>query len=164
MMTLKASTLAAVITSNEVTAISGIGGAIVGGVLTWAGGVLNQRGQNDARRTEIRRDAYGAMLIALDQLQRLWEAPETLAIAGDRKMGSATGEAVGHIQQTYAVVRLVGSADARIRAKAALDTAWDLSNWFNTPRENRSKLGPTFDAFRDAAREFLEQAEGEVAP
>jgi hypothetical protein len=73
-----AGTLPAVITANEVTAISGIGGAIIGGALTWAGGWLNQRGQSNARRIEVRRDAYAGLIGALDHLQRAWEAPETL--------------------------------------------------------------------------------------
>jgi hypothetical protein len=48
--------------------------ALVGGGLTWIGGTLNQRGQSKTRRTEVRRDAYAAMISALDELQRLWEA------------------------------------------------------------------------------------------
>jgi hypothetical protein len=153
-----------VITASEATAISGIGGAIVGGALTWMGAAWSQRGQSRTRRTEIRTDAYGAMIGALDELLRLWDAPETMGLPGDQKVGAATGVAVGRIQQTYGVVRLVGSDVARRNAQAACAAAWDLSNLLNTPGEVFGKLGSTFDTFKDAAREFGKGAEVEVAP
>lgn len=144
------------------TAISGIGGAIVGAAIAWVAGWQAQRGQDKARRIEVRRDAYAGLIGALDHLERLWESPETLAIPGDQKMGAATGEAVGRIQQAYGIVRLVGSEDARAKARAAWSAAWDLSNLMNGPGEKFGKLGPTVDAFA-AAREFTQHAETEVA-
>ena len=120
--------------------------------------------QGNARRIEVQRDAYAGLIGALDQLQRAWDAPETLTAPGDQKMGAVTGEAVGRIQQAYGVVRLVGSEDARAKARVAWSAAWDLSNLLNTPGDKLSKLGTTFDAFSAAAREFVDQAEAEVAP
>ena len=152
------------ITGNEVTAISGIGGAAVGGILTWFGGWQAQRGQNNTRRTELRRDAYGGLIGALDRLQRLWDSPETLAIPGEQKVAAAIGEGVGRIQEAYGLVRLVGSKDARAKADDALSAAWNLSNLFNGPGEILSKMGPAFDAYTAAAKEFLRQAEAEVVP
>jgi len=137
---------------------------MVGGALTWLGGWLTQRGQSNNRRTEIRRDAYAGLIDGFDELQRLWQAPETLALPGEQKMGTATGIAVGRIQQAYGVVRLVGSDDARAKAEAARSAAWDLSNLLNTPGHKLAKLGATLDSFNAAAREFLHQAESEVAP
>jgi len=135
-----------------------------GALLTYAGGAVNQHRQRDARRAEVRREAYGALILALDHLQRVWEAPETMPTTmDDQRMGRATGEAVASIQQAYAAVRLVASKDARAKADAAWSAAWDLSNLLNTPGPKFSRLGPVFDAFTAAAREFVEQAEAECA-
>jgi hypothetical protein len=141
-------------------------GAGIGGLLTLIAGGAILRVQRSDRRTEIRRDAYAALIVELDYLERIWEAPETLAVPGDEKLRDTTGVAVGRIQQTYAAVRLVGSDKARDKAKAALDAAWDLSNLFHTPHrtsEFLEKFGPTLDAFTAAARDFVKQAEAEVA-
>jgi hypothetical protein len=153
-----------VITGNEVTAISGIGGAIVGALLTWFGGWQAQRGQDNSRRTELRREAYAGLIGALDRLQRLWESPETLAIPDGQKVPAATAEAVGRIQDAYGTVRLVGSKDARAKARAAWSAAWDVSNRLNNPRKTGLNLGQVIEAFTAAAQEFLKQAETEVVP
>lgn len=151
------------ITTNEVTAISGIGGAIVGGAIAWIGGWLNQRGQSDARRIEVQRHAYAGLIGALDYVLRVWDAPETIEAPDDQKMPAVTAQAVGRIQNPYGAVRLVGSETARAKAKAAWSAAWELSNMLNTPGEKLSKLGPALETLKTAAREFLEQAEAEVA-
>jgi len=153
-----------IITANEVTAISGIGGTIVGGFLALLGGWQAQRTQRNDRRTELRRDAYGSLNGALDRLYRLWDSPETLTIPGEQKVAGATGEAVGRIQEAYGLVRLVGSEDARAKASVAVSAAWDLSNLFNGPGEILGEMGPAFDAYTAAAEEFQRQAEAEVVP
>jgi len=78
-------------------------------------------------------------------------------------MGLVTGDAVRGIQQAYAAVRLVGSKEARTEAEVAWSAAWDLSNQFNTPGGGILKMGPKFEAFKAAAREFAARAEAACA-
>ncbi len=150
-------------TTTEAT----LAGAAIGAIITLAGGAVSQYRQRTDRRTEIRRDTYAALIVELDYMERVWNAPERLAVPGDQKLRAITGETVGRIQQANAAVRLVGSGEARTKAKAALDAAWDLSNLFNTPHTTQQlldNLSPTLEAFTDAAREFVKQAEAEVTP
>jgi hypothetical protein len=121
---------------------------------------LREKGR-DAQATR-RREAYAAFILALDRLQRIWEAPETLEYRTE-KVVDISGQAVGLIQHEYVAVLLVGSERAKQAALKAHSAAWDLSNLHGGSRGDLFKkdLQDYLDKFRDAAREFVAVAENE---
>ena len=141
----------------------------IGAALAWGGGAWN--GWRTDRRTtrsaqaDRCRDAYSALILAFDHLARAWTASETLE-ADDLKqnVGAVTGSAVREIQQTYVAVLLVGSDEARKKAKAARDAAWELNDRLSGrgDKTDAPKLFSLLDAFSDAARAFVQVAQHEL--
>jgi hypothetical protein len=89
----------------------------IGAALAWSGAAWNQwrtsRHAGGEARTNRRRDAYAALIIALDHLERAWTAGETLESEYlAHNMGQITGEAVREIHRAYVTVLLAGSDEA----------------------------------------------------
>jgi uncharacterized membrane protein YccC len=153
------------ITGEEAAVIN----VAIGAFLGWGGVTWNQwRTSREARRharIERGRDAYAALILALDHLYRAWMANETLEPEDlARNMGEVTGRAVREIQRTYVAVMLAGSEEARVKARAAHDAAWELNDRLHGRSENSTgvqDLFSLFDAFTVATNGFVRAAEAE---
>jgi hypothetical protein len=139
------------------TGVVGIAG-IIG--TAWQG-----KRSRDMGRNTLRREAYAAFILALDHLERTWNAPETLeAEYVSQKMGEVTAQAVREIQQKYVNIQLIGSDKAKQKAQEVRLAAWALSDYLHGgSREDtlKSDLGKLFDNFTKTARSFVETAETE---
>jgi hypothetical protein len=99
-------------------------------------------------------------------LDRVWQAPETLADeAAQMTMGAMTGQAVREIQNAYVAVLLVGAKRVREAAQAARRAAWALNDGLNSGRKQRGleNLATLFDAFSAAAAAFVRAAGDEFS-
>lgn len=149
------------ITGEEAAVIN----VAIGAVLASGASALNQfRVRRDAQATR-RREAYAALILALDHLERAWKAPETLEDEYEsKKMGAVTGQAVREIQRGYVAVLLVGSKKAEKEARKVRETAWALNDYLNGGSRRdalKSELPRLFDAFSAAGAGFIEVAEHE---
>ena len=141
----------------------------IGAALAWGGAAWNQwrigRQASADARSDRRRDAYAALILAFDHLNRAWTAGETLESEHlSQNMGEITGGAMREIQQAHVAVLLTGSAEAKRTAKAARNAAWDLNDRLRgrVDRVDAEKLFDLFDAFTLAAKEFVQVAEREL--
>lgn len=137
----------------------------VGAGLAWGASALTQsRARQDARLAR-RRDAYATFILALDHLERTWNAPETLeAEYGPQTIGQVTAHAVREIQRGYVVVLLVGSEKAKKAASTVRKSAWALSEYLNSRQPGdplKSNLGQLYEAFENDSRSFVKVAEDE---
>jgi hypothetical protein len=153
------------ITGDEIAVID----VVIGGVLGWGGGAWTQwRTSRNARRdarSDRCREAYAALILDLDGLERAWTAGETLEPDDRLKtMGEISGRSIREIHQAYVAVLLAGSEEAKKRAKAARNAAWDLNDRLHGRGGglNLDTLGDLFAAFSDAARLFVQCAEQEL--
>lgn len=153
------------ITGEEAAAIN----IAIGAAIAWGGGAWNQwrtsRHVREGARSDRRRDAYAALILAFDHLERAWIAngtlePDYLA----QSMVDVTGGALREIQRTYVSVLLTGSSEAKQKAKTARNSAWDLNDRLRVRDDDIDvqKLFAQFDAFSVAAREFVQVAEREL--
>jgi len=144
--------------SNLITAVSSVAAGL-GGILL--------RDWLDTRREagQRQRDAYAALLVSLDELARVIEAP--LTPGGELKAGTLTqgiAQAVKTVQRSYFAVYIDGSASVQAVAGKACQAAWDIHNWVTTGQreqggpatgqleELREKLTAAGTAFADAVR------------
>jgi len=94
-------------------------------------------------------------------------AGETLEVdVREQEMGAITGSAVREIQKTHMAVLLVGSDEAKQKAKTACDAAWELNDWLRERKRSYTpampKLGSLLDSLSDAAFEFVKTAQHEL--
>ena len=80
-------------------------------------------------------------------------------------MGQVTSGAVREIHRAYVAVLLTGSDEARQKAKAARNAAWDLNDRLRSRGDSIDAPNPfaLSDAFGAAAHEFVQVAERELA-
>jgi hypothetical protein len=152
--------------SGEEAAVINVG---IGAALAWGGAAWNQwrtsRHTSRDARADRRRDAYAALILSLDRLERAWMADETLE-SDDRvqTMGAITGGSLREINEAYVAVLLAGSDGAKKKAKVARNAAWDLNDRIHGRNGGLdvAKLGALLKAFSDAAYEFVQLAEREL--
>jgi hypothetical protein len=138
----------------------------------WGG--ISLKDWHDARRArqDRRRAAYLELMLRLDDLRRIFGAPQTLderALAAGT-VGKAMGQAVGEIQRAYFNVFLVAPRNVQALAGAAWDAAWDIHDWFDSGgpgpadlselKKRLAAFGQKSEAFAAAAR----SAEGGYLP
>jgi uncharacterized membrane protein YccC len=152
--------------SGEEAAAINVG---IGAALAWGGAAWNQwrtgrHSRHDAR-TDRRRDSYAALILSLDGLERAWTATETLE-PDDRAqtMGAITGMSLREIHQAYVAVLLADSDEARKKAKAARNAAWDLNDRLHGRNGGLDvpKLGELLNLFSNSSYEFVQLAEREL--
>jgi hypothetical protein len=100
----------------------------------WGG--ISLKDWHDARRArqDRRRAAYLELMLRLDDLRRIFGAPQTLderALAAGT-IGKSMGQAVGEIQRAYFSVFLVAPRNVQALAGAAWDAAWKIHDWFDS--------------------------------
>ena len=124
----------------------------------------SKRGR-DLERDARRRDVYAVFILALDHLERTWNAPETLEAEHlSQEMGEVTAEAVREIQRAYVTVLLVGSKKAKQEAVKVRRAAWALNHYlWGGSRDDplKSKLSELLGGFTNAGKVFIEIAEAE---
>jgi len=113
------------------------GTAIVAASTLIAGwGVISLKDCRDATlaRQDRRRAAYLELMLRLDDLRRIFAAPQTLdeqALAAGTIV-RAMGQAVGEIQRAYFNVFLVAPQNVQGLAGAAWSAAWEIHDWFDS--------------------------------
>ena len=140
-------------------------GVALGGVIAAGSATLAQHGARRDARAVRRREAYAALILTLDHLERSWTAPETLEDeAAEKRIGIITGQAIREIQRAYTVVLLVGSKQAKARANTARKSAWAINDCLHSGGNQGGvlkHLGTLFVAFSAAARAFVDAAEAD---
>ena len=142
-------------------------GALIGGVSGWATAAATARREHKEARDERRRDAYAALIIAVDRLDRTWRAPATLDAAAVSAMRPVTGQAVAAIQRCYVAVLLTGSRRAQEAAGLVRTSAWELHDRLyplsaQTQPVSGSSLNDLLDAFTADGRAFVEVTQDEL--
>ena len=142
---------------------------VIGGVLGWGGGAWTQwrtsRNTRRDARSDRCREAYAALILALDGLERAWTAGETIELDDRLKtIGQISGRSIREIHQAYVAVLLTGSKEAKNRAEAARNAAWDLNDRLHGRAGglDHETLGNFVNKFTDAARLFVERVEHEL--
>jgi hypothetical protein len=140
-------------------------GVALGGVIAAGSATLAQHWVRRDARAVRRREAYAALILTLDHLERSWTAPETLEDeAAEKRIGIITGQAIREIQRAYTVVLLVGSKQAKARANTARKSAWAINDCLHSGGNQGGvlkHLGTLFVAFSAAARAFVDAAEAD---
>jgi hypothetical protein len=143
-------------------------GAVIGGVSGWATAAATARRERKEARDARRGEAYAALIIAVDRLDRTWRAPATLDdTAAASAMGPLTGQAVAAIQRCYVAVLLTGSRRAQEAAGLVRTSAWELQDRLYPPgRQTQpvsgSSLKDLLDAFTADGRAFVEIVQDEL--
>jgi len=109
---------------------------LIAGATTLGAGLGAARLQTHAdlkrEREQRRQDASFALLASLDELIRLFTAPETYSGEVRSTMGRAAAYAVGSVHHAAIPVRLAGSPAVRAAAGEARQAAWDIYDWFQS--------------------------------
>jgi hypothetical protein len=138
----------------------------------WGGISLKDWRDASRARQDRRRAAYLELMLRLDDLRRIFGAPQTLderALAAGT-IGKAMGQAVGEIQRAYFNVFLMAPQNVQALAGAAWSAAWEIHDWFDSGgpgpadltelRKRLTAFGQKSMAFASAAR----AAEGSNLP
>lgn len=148
------------ITGEETAAIN----IAIGAMLALCSATLTQRhAQQDAKVIRCR-EAYAALIMAVDHLENAWMAPKTLGYEFSSSNGKKiTGEAVREIQRAYVAVRLVGSKEAKQTAGEVMSAAWEIYFClYEGDAAERKQLDGIFDAFVKASAKFIKLAEDQA--
>lgn len=136
------------------TALITAGSTLVAG---FGGMSLKERYDFRRDKDRQRREAYGALMLSLDELRRIFGAPATLDESAHRStLGTLTGQAVASIQKTYFTVYLTGSRQVQPTAGEAWQAAWDIHNWFecSPADESGAELSKLLENLRAASTAF----------
>jgi hypothetical protein len=130
----------------------------------WGGISLKDWRDTSRARQDRRRAAYLELMLRLDDLRRIFGAPQTLdqrALAAGT-IGKAMGQAVGEIQRAYFDVFLVAPRNVQALAGAAWSAAWEIHDWFDSGgsgptdltelKKHLTAFGQKSTAFAAAAR------------
>jgi len=150
-------------TSSAVIALAGaVIGALITGASSWAVARRARKEAEDSRR----REAYAGFIIAVDELERLWNAPATLSgMASAQAMGPLTARAVAAVQRCYVAVLLTGSARAQNAASSVRNSAWALHDYLY-PSGGQGTAGGSLQSLigriTTDGRSFVQIAQGEL--
>ena len=102
-------------------------------------------------------------MLSLDQLRRVFGAPETLderALSGT--VVETMGQAVGSVQRAYFPVFVVASRPMQQSAGQAWQAAWDIYDWFGTgERSDLETLKRLLTVFQAKSMAFANAAQAE---
>ena len=153
------------ITGDEIAVIN----VVIGGVLGWSGGAWSQWRSSRIARIDARsdrcRDAYAALILALDHLVRALDVDEALALSERIQiMSEVTEKSLHEVNQAYVMVLLAGSKEARSITRDAQNAVFDLNDLLHrtSDKVNQNKLDRLITAVPDVTRSFVRLAEREL--
>lgn len=117
-----------------VVALIGVGGVIVGALISLAGSVWTTRIADRQGMHERQQVAYQAFVIALDHFDELWTAPaDQYNDTAAKPLGPQTSKDAEAIQVAFAAVLLSAPRGPREAADAARHAAWAISDLLSPP-------------------------------
>jgi hypothetical protein len=118
----------------------------------WGGITLKDRRDTSRARGDRRRAAYLELMLRMDDLRRVFSAPQTLLGDGARADGAiirGMAQAMGEIQRAYFEVFLVAPEGIQVVAGDAWDAAWKIHSWFDSPTLDKEGIGNLTELLND---------------